>query len=58
MRGGLFVNINGKRFADEGMRLKFYGLVSEEGMKQPGHVWFAIIDDKMMKTTLANSHDA
>ena len=34
------------------MRLKFYGLVSEEGMKQPGHVWFAIVDDKMFKTTL------
>jgi len=50
--GGLFVNVDGKRFADEGMRLKFYGLVSEEGMKQPGHVWFAIVDDKMMKTTL------
>jgi len=50
--GGIFVNINGKRFADEGMRVKFYGLVSEEGMKQPEHVWFAIIDDKMKKTTL------
>ena len=50
--GGLFVNINGKRFADEGMRLKFYGLVTEEGMKQPEHVWFGIVDDKMMKTTL------
>lgn len=50
--GGIFVNIDGKRFADEGMRIKFYGLVSEEGMKQPGHVWFAIIDDKMKKTTL------
>jgi fumarate reductase flavoprotein subunit len=50
--GGLFVNVNGKRFSDEGMRLKFYGMVSEEGMKQPGHVWFAIIDDKMKNSTL------
>jgi fumarate reductase flavoprotein subunit len=50
--GGIFVNIHGKRFADEGMREKFYGLVSEEGMRQPGHIWFAIIDDKIMKTTL------
>jgi flavocytochrome c len=50
--GGIFVNVNGKRFSDEGMKVKFYGLVSEEGMKQPGHVWFAIIDDKMKNTTL------
>ncbi len=50
--GGLFVNVDGKRFSDEGMRLKFYGMVSEEGMKQPGHVWFAIIDDKMKTATL------
>ncbi len=50
--GGLFVNVEGKRFADEGMRVKFYGIVSEEGMKQPGHFWFGIIDEKMNKTTL------
>ncbi len=50
--GGIFVNINGKRFSDEGMRVKFYGLVTEEGMKQPEHVWFGIVDDKMKKTTL------
>jgi len=49
--GGLFVNINGKRFADESCRLKFYGLVTEEGMKQPEHVWFALVDDKIWKTT-------
>jgi fumarate reductase flavoprotein subunit len=50
--GGLFVNVNGKRFEDESMRDRFYGLVSETGMKQPGHIWFAILDDKMKNTTL------
>jgi fumarate reductase flavoprotein subunit len=50
--GGLFVNILGKRFSDEGMKVKFYGLVSEEGMKQPEHVWFGIIDENMWKNTL------
>jgi fumarate reductase flavoprotein subunit len=50
--GGIFVNVNGKRFSDEGGRVRFYGLVTEEGMRQPGHVWFAIIDDKIKNTTL------
>jgi fumarate reductase flavoprotein subunit len=50
--GGIFVNVNGKRFEDESMRDRFYGLVSEAGMKQPGKIWFAIIDDKMKNTTL------
>ncbi len=49
--GGIFVNLEGKRFADEGGRLKFYGLVTEEGMKQTDHVWFAIVDDNIWKNT-------
>jgi fumarate reductase flavoprotein subunit len=52
MGGGIYVNINGKRFADESLRVKFYGLVNEEGMRQPGHIWFAIMDDRMKSTTL------
>lgn len=50
--GGIFVNVNGERFADESCRTRFYGLVTEDGMKQPGMVWFAIIDDNIDKTTL------
>ena len=50
--GGLFVNVNGERFADESMRQYFYGIVNERGMKQPGHVWFSIFDEKMRTTTL------
>lgn len=50
--GGIYVNVNGKRFDDESNRDRFYGLVSEEGMKQPGHVWYAIIDEKMKTGTL------
>ena len=50
--GGIYVNVNGKRFADESCRAKFYGLANEEGMKQPGHAWFAIMDDKIKNTTL------
>lgn len=50
--GGIYVNVNGERFEDESNRDRFYGLVTEEGMKQPGHVWYAIIDDKMKNTTL------
>lgn len=50
--GGIFVNVNGKRFADESGRIRFYGLVTEDGMKQPGKVWFGIIDDKIKNTTL------
>ena len=50
--GGIYVNINGKRFDDESGRVRFYGLVTEEGMKQPGKVWFGIIDDKIKNTTL------
>ncbi|MEW6663624.1 MAG: FAD-binding protein [Thermodesulfobacteriota bacterium] len=50
--GGIFVNVNGKRFDDESGRTRFYGLVTEEGMKQPGRVWFGIIDEKIKNTTL------
>jgi len=50
--GGIYVNVNGKRFDDESGRVRFYGLVTEEGMKQPGKIWFGIIDDKIKNTTL------
>ncbi len=50
--GGILVNVNGKRFADESERVRFYGLVAEDGMKQPGHAWFSIMDHKMKTTTL------
>ena len=50
--GGILVNVNGKRFADESERVRFYGLVAEDGMKQPGHAWFSIMDDKIKNTTL------
>lgn len=48
--GGILVNVNGKRFADEGMRTTFYGQVSEVGMKQPGGgVYWAVYDSKMRR---------
>lgn len=50
--GGIFVNIHGKRFEDESGRLRFYGLVTETGMKQPEKIWFGIIDDGIKNTTL------
>ncbi len=53
--GGLFVNKNGKRFWDESCRTKFYGQQSEEGMKQPDHIWFGIIDENINKTTLRHN---
>ncbi len=53
--GGIYVNINGKRFADEACRERFYGLTTEEGMKQPEHIWFGIIDENINKTTLLHN---
>jgi len=53
--GGIFVNVNGERFADESLRLYFYGIVTERGMNQPGKVWFAIYDDNMNKNTLRHA---
>ncbi len=50
--GGIYVNIEGKRFADESCRDRFYGLLTEEGMKQPQQVWFGIFDERINKTTL------
>ncbi|MFC1867282.1 FAD-binding protein [Thermodesulfobacteriota bacterium] len=50
--GGIYVNIYGKRFEDESGRVRFYGLVTETGMKQPERIWFGIIDDKIKNTTL------
>ncbi len=53
--GGLFVNKNGKRFVDESCRERFYGLNTEEGMKQPDHIWFGIIDENINKTSLLHN---
>ncbi len=53
--GGIFVNKNGKRFWDESCRTKFYGQQSEEGMKQPDHIWFGIIDENINKTSLLHN---
>ena len=53
--GGIFVNKNGKRFWDESCRTKFYGQQSEEGMKQPEHIWFGIIDENINQTTLRHN---
>jgi len=50
--GGLYINTDGKRFADESGRTEFYGLITEKGMKQPGHYWYAICDDGIKNSTL------
>jgi len=53
--GGIFVNVNGNRFADEGMRTTFYGQVSEVGMRQPGGgVYWAVYDSKIRKGVPSN----
>jgi fumarate reductase flavoprotein subunit len=44
--GGIFVNVNGQRFWDEATRTSFYGLLVEEGMKQPGGFFYVVFDDK------------
>lgn len=49
--GGILVNVNGKRFGDEGMRTIFYGQISEVGMRQPGGVYWVVYDDKIRKET-------
>jgi fumarate reductase flavoprotein subunit len=43
--GGIFVNVNGQRFWDEATRTSFYGLLVEEGMKQPGGFFYVVFDD-------------
>ena len=50
--GGLFVSKEGKRFADESGRTEFYGLITEKGMKQTGHCWYAIYDENVKNNTL------
>jgi fumarate reductase flavoprotein subunit len=47
--GGIMVNVNGQRFWDEATHASFYGQVCEEGMRQPGGVFFCVFDDKAKK---------
>jgi len=44
--GGVLVNVNGQRFWDEANRDSFYGQASEEGMRQPGGIFFSVFDQK------------
>ncbi len=44
--GGIFVNVHGKRFWDEATRDSFYGLLNEQGMKQPGGFFYMVFDEK------------
>jgi fumarate reductase flavoprotein subunit len=47
--GGVMVNVKGQRFWEEATRNTFYGQVTEEGMKQPGGVFYCVLDDKARK---------
>jgi len=47
--GAIFVNVNGNRFWDEGLRTSFYGLISKEGLRQPGGLYWVVYDDKVRK---------
>lgn len=50
--GGIFVNIHGKRFYDEGTRNSWHGLLSEEAMKQPGgHCW-VVYDERIKRKVI------
>ena len=45
--GGIFVNRNGQRFWDEGLRNSFYGMLSEKGMEQPGGDFWMVYNEKV-----------
>jgi len=47
--GGICVNVNGKRFYDEATRKTYYGLLSKEGMRQPGGNYWLVYDEKVAK---------
>jgi len=47
--GGIFVNVDGKRFWDEGTRESYYGVLSEEGLRQPGGNFWVIYDENIRK---------
>jgi fumarate reductase flavoprotein subunit len=41
--------MNGKRFWDEGLRTSFYGMITREGMRQPGGLYWVVFDEKARK---------
>jgi flavocytochrome c len=45
--GGIMVNVHGKRFHDESSSEGFYGRMTEAGMRQPGGVYWVILDEKI-----------
>jgi fumarate reductase flavoprotein subunit len=42
--GGIMVNVNGKRFFKESSEEGFYGRMTEAGMRQPGGVYWVVLD--------------
>ena len=48
-KGGIMVNVHGKRFHDESSSEGFYGRMTEAAMKQPGGVYWAIYNDSILE---------
>ena len=44
--GAIHVNVNGKRYTNEQDPKRFYGLISKDGMKQPGGAYWSVYDEK------------
>jgi fumarate reductase flavoprotein subunit len=48
-KGGIMVNIHGKRFYDESSSEGFYGRMTEAAMRQPGGVYWVIYNDNILE---------
>jgi len=47
--GGILVNVNGKRYTNEADPTRFYGLISKDGLRQPGGLFWRVYDEKTAK---------
>jgi fumarate reductase flavoprotein subunit len=50
--GGVFVNVDGKRFSDESTRNSWHGFLSREVMRQPGKVAWIVYDEKIRRKVI------
>lgn len=50
--GGIFVNVNGKRFYDESTRNSWHGLLSKAAMAQPGSICWIVYDEKIKRNVM------
>ena len=47
--GSINVNVNGKRYHNENDPVRFYGLMTRDGMRQPGGLYWVVYDEEMRK---------